>query len=112
MTTTNLFLRLASLLLVLLGAGRLPALAAAPRPPNLVMVLIDDMGWGDFSCFGNTEASTPNVDRLAPHANNERTNGPHNESNHNLARFQPSGPFSGIKRSLTDGGIRVPAIAW
>ncbi len=39
-------------------------------------------------------------------------NGPHNESNHNLARFQPSGPFTGIKRSLTDGGIRVPAIAW
>lgn len=39
-------------------------------------------------------------------------NGPHNESSHNLARFQPSGPFSGIKRSLTDGGIRVPTIAW
>jgi len=39
-------------------------------------------------------------------------NGPHNESNHNLERFRPSGPFSGIKRSLTDGGIRVPAIAW
>ena len=39
-------------------------------------------------------------------------NGPHNESNHNLARFRPSGPLSGIKRSLTDGGIRVPAIAW
>jgi arylsulfatase A-like enzyme len=39
-------------------------------------------------------------------------NGPHNESNHNLKRFNPSGPYSGIKRSLTDGGIRVPAIAW
>lgn len=39
-------------------------------------------------------------------------NGPHNESNHQLERFQPSGPFTGIKRSLTDGGIRVPAIAW
>jgi arylsulfatase A-like enzyme len=39
-------------------------------------------------------------------------NGPHDESKHNLARFQPSGPFSGIKRSLTDGGIRVPCIAW
>ncbi|MDX1927184.1 MAG: arylsulfatase [Pirellulaceae bacterium] len=39
-------------------------------------------------------------------------NGPHNESSHNLARFNPSGPFSGIKRSLTDGGIRVPMIAW
>jgi len=39
-------------------------------------------------------------------------NGPHNESNHDLQRFHPSGPFSGIKRSLTDGGIRVPMIAW
>ncbi len=39
-------------------------------------------------------------------------NGPHNESNHNLTRFNPAGPFSGIKRSLTDGGIRVPFIAW
>jgi arylsulfatase A-like enzyme len=39
-------------------------------------------------------------------------NGPHNESSHDLARFNPAGPFSGIKRSLTDGGIRVPMIAW
>lgn len=39
-------------------------------------------------------------------------NGPHNESNHDLKRFNPSGPLTGIKRSLTDGGIRVPLIAW
>lgn len=39
-------------------------------------------------------------------------NGPHNEARHDLKRFNPSGPFSGIKRSLTDGGIRVPFIAW
>ncbi len=39
-------------------------------------------------------------------------NGPHNESHHDLKRFNPSGPYSGIKRSLTDGGIRMPAIAW
>jgi arylsulfatase A-like enzyme len=39
-------------------------------------------------------------------------NGPHNESNHQLKRFNPSGPFTGTKRSLTDGGIRVPTIAW
>lgn len=39
-------------------------------------------------------------------------NGPHDESNHDLSRFQPSGPYSGIKRSLTDGGIRIPLVAW
>ncbi|MFM7318094.1 MAG: arylsulfatase [bacterium] len=39
-------------------------------------------------------------------------NGPHNEASHNLSRFQPAGPLTGIKRSLTDGGIRVPMIAW
>ncbi len=39
-------------------------------------------------------------------------NGPHNESNHDLKRFDPAGPYTGIKRSLTDGGIRVPLIAW
>lgn len=39
-------------------------------------------------------------------------NGPHDESNHNLERFNPSGQLTGIKRSLTDGGIRVPMIAW
>jgi uncharacterized sulfatase len=33
--------------------------------PNIVMVFIDDMGWGDFSCFGNKDVQTPNADRLA-----------------------------------------------
>jgi len=35
------------------------------QKPNIILVFIDDMGWGDFSCFGNTEAETPNIDRLA-----------------------------------------------
>ena len=39
-------------------------------------------------------------------------NGPHDESKHDLTRFDPNGPYTGIKRSLTDGGIRVPFIAW
>jgi len=38
---------------------------AQDKPPNIVLVFIDDMGWGDFSCFGNTAVKTPNVDRLA-----------------------------------------------
>jgi arylsulfatase A-like enzyme len=37
-------------------------------------------------------------------------NGPHREGGNDPAFFSSSGPFSGIKRSLTDGGIRVPAI--
>ena len=40
-------------------------LASAAERPNFLVVLIDDLGWADFSCFGNTEAATPNIDRLA-----------------------------------------------
>jgi uncharacterized sulfatase len=33
--------------------------------PNIILVFIDDMGWADFSCFGNQAVETQNVDRLA-----------------------------------------------
>jgi arylsulfatase A-like enzyme len=35
------------------------------RRPNIVFVLIDDLGWGDFSIFGNQAIQTPAIDRLA-----------------------------------------------
>ena len=38
---------------------------ASSSRPNIILVFIDDMGWADFSCFGNEDASTPNVDRMA-----------------------------------------------
>ena len=41
------------------------AVAKAEGPPNMVVVFIDDMGWADFSCFGNEDAETPAIDRLA-----------------------------------------------
>ena len=47
-----------------LPTGNSPA-ADPPAPPNVILVFIDDMGWGDFSCFGNEGAKTPNIDRLA-----------------------------------------------
>jgi uncharacterized sulfatase len=41
-----------------------PAAAGAPQP-NIVLVFIDDLGWADFSCFGNTDATTQHIDQLA-----------------------------------------------
>nr|WP_198661678.1 sulfatase-like hydrolase/transferase [Lewinella sp. IMCC34183] len=38
---------------------------ATARRPNVIMVFIDDMGWADLSSFGNVDAETPNIDRLA-----------------------------------------------
>jgi arylsulfatase A-like enzyme len=41
--------------------------AQQPRPlrkPNLVVILADDLGYGDIACFGGTEVSTPEIDSL------------------------------------------------
>jgi len=47
-------------------AGFLPGFQAAPaRPPNVILVLVDDMGWTDLACFGSGFYETPAVDRLA-----------------------------------------------
>jgi arylsulfatase len=38
--------------------------ATAERPPNIVIVLADDMGYSDIGCFGG-EVQTPNLNALA-----------------------------------------------
>lgn len=41
------------------------ALAVASRPPNVVVIFCDDLGYGDLSCYGNRAYKTPNLDRMA-----------------------------------------------
>jgi len=38
---------------------------AAGRPPNIIVILADDLGWGDISCQGGSGVATPAIDRLA-----------------------------------------------
>src|SRR5688572_26538733 len=38
---------------------------AQAAPPNVVIFLADDAGWGDYSQNGNTQVSTPNIDSIA-----------------------------------------------
>ena len=41
------------------------AKAAGGRPPNVIVMLADDLGWGDLRCYGHREIKTPHLDRLA-----------------------------------------------
>ena len=38
---------------------------AGPRPPNIIFILADDLGYGDLGCYGQKKLKTPNIDRLA-----------------------------------------------
>lgn len=54
------------------GAGALaaslrqfPVSARNGRPPNILMILVDDLGYGDLSAWGARDIQTPHIDRLA-----------------------------------------------
>ena len=36
-----------------------------PKPPNIVLIMADDLGWKDLHCYGNEKLDTPHLDRLA-----------------------------------------------
>src|SRR5215471_4747830 len=54
-----------SLALSALGASSDSLHPATPRQPSIILILADDLGYGDLGCYGQTRIKTPNIDRLA-----------------------------------------------
>src|SRR5262249_22776918 len=70
MRTTPLLRRLPAVLLAALAGLSVSSVNAAksdpaPRPPNVVLIFADDMGYGDLGCYGVRGIATPNLDRMA-----------------------------------------------
>ena len=51
--------------LLLLVALAFSGVAHASAKPNILVIMADDLGYGDLSCYGATEPKTPHIDRLA-----------------------------------------------
>jgi arylsulfatase A-like enzyme len=58
------FLRAAGAAAFLFGPAMRASASAAARPPNVIVLLSDDQGYGDFSCHGNPVLKTPALDKL------------------------------------------------
>ncbi len=63
---TKMIFGLAIALIVILSEGALDANEGlSKKQPNVIVIMADDMGYGDLSCYGATSFQTPNIDQLA-----------------------------------------------
>lgn len=65
MITRRHFLKQAAAGAALLSVPATTHAADAQKPPNIIFILADDIGYGDLGCYGATKVKTPNLDRLA-----------------------------------------------
>lgn len=72
--------KLLAMMVTILGLSALPV--SAQQKPNIVFILVDDMGYSDIGCYGG-EINTPNLDRLAE-------NGIRFTQVHNTSKCYPS----------------------
>ncbi len=64
--TTTMSRALLSACLIVAAPGQVlrAAEGESTRRPNVLIVLVDDAGYGDFACHGHPFSKTPNIDRL------------------------------------------------
>lgn len=63
--TRRTFLSDCALCSAAIAANPSRAAARDVEKPNIVLILADDLGWGDLGCYGQAKIRTPNIDRMA-----------------------------------------------
>ena len=86
------FLRLSLFVLLFQFILQLSTFILCARPPNIVFIMADDLGYGDLGCYGNDRVDTPRIDALA-------------EEGLRFTDFHSAGPMCSPTRAATLTGL-------